>query len=76
MGRQTAKDAYLALLEASSGKTESEAQDATLDLIDIIADMVESGNTKTLVSTIVSTPDTINGTGAETDAPGTITIPT
>lgn len=76
MGRQTAKDAYLALLEASSGKSEAQAQADTLALIDIIADMVESGNSKTLVNTVVTTPDTINGTGTETDAPGTITIPT
>jgi len=83
MGRQAAKDAYLAILEDSEGKTKEEAQEATLALIDIIADLIEEGAIKTKVDTTVNTTVVTNapatgtgtGAGAQVDAPGTIEIP-
>lgn len=67
MGRQTAKDAYLALLQASSGKSEAQAQAATLELIDIIADMVESGTATTEVTgTLPDGPEAADGEGSIT----------
>ncbi len=78
MGRQSAKDAYLAILEASEGKTKAQAQTDTLGLIDIIADLIEASGTKTTVSTAVTgtlPSGPVAATGAQVDAPGTIEVP-
>lgn len=73
--RQDAKDAYKALLEGSSGKSLEDAQDATLALIDIIADMVGTPNqVSTNILTSVTTNAPATGTGTQTGAQGTITI--
>ncbi len=79
MGKAAAKAAYLALLEASDGKSLGDAQNDTAEgLIDIIADLIESGGTKTAVSTVVTGTLPTGpqaAAGAQTDAPGTITVP-
>lgn len=77
MGKSTAKADLLVLLQDSDGKSKSTGQSDYADgLIDIIAALIEASGTKTQVSTAVTVdPGTHAGTGAQTDAPGTITVP-
>jgi len=73
--------AYKASIKAAFLAAKAETNPANFDAaIDALAAslsgageiFVKSGSVKTLVSTTVSTPDTINGTGSEIDAPGII----
>ena len=67
MSRATTKAALLLLLQESDGKSKEDAQSDYADqLIDMLADLMESGT----ANTTVSTPDTISGTGV-----GSTTIP-
>ena len=70
MSRATAKAAYLALLQASEGKSKGDAQsDTANDLIDIIADLMETGVPNTTVTgTLPDGPVAASGTGTITVA--------
>ncbi len=79
MSKATAKSDLLSLLQDSEGKSKSAGQSDYADgLIDIIAALIEASGTKTTVATVVTgtlPSGPVAAAGAQTDAPGTITVP-